>query len=234
MCKGSFSVTVNAVTRTVAAGEVTVADSFDAHSYTQLEDDSLGYVIILKKDYLSDYYELTKARTLVQNFISDEEFFAEAKPLFERLYHLNGQAMRPPTQLYRKALATAILSLVASYAQYEERSFKDESPKIRDILKYIYENSHRNITLNSLAKEFGYTPTHFSHIFNKSAGFKLKDYLNRTRALSAAALISNGVPLTRAAFDSGFESLSSFYRVFKQVHGMSPKQFVTAHNSPQA
>lgn len=224
--KGSFSVTINNDTRVLAKGGVAVADSFDAHSYTMLEPDSVGYVAIIKKDHITEYHALTKNSVLSQNFLIDPDFFKQAEPLFLRLNSFTDTGS-PSKRLYRKALATAILALIAEYGEYQERDFENDAPKIRDILKYIYDNSHQPLTLNGLAKHYGYTPTHFSYVFNKSTGFKLKEYINRIRTQKAATYIKQGVPLTQAAFDAGFESLSSFYRIFKTVNGLPPKQYLS-------
>ncbi|MGG4047402.1 helix-turn-helix domain-containing protein [Paenibacillus favisporus] len=38
-------------------------------------------------------------------------------------------------------------------------------------------------------------------------------------------LLSTADPVTEIAFDSGFNSLRSFYRVFKKEYGMTPNEF---------
>ncbi len=53
-----------------------------------------------------------------------------------------------------------------------------------------------------------------------------RDYLNSRRsALAQIMLQSTSQPVTDIAFDSGFNSLRSFYRAFRKEYGITPNDF---------
>ncbi|MDR2202083.1 MAG: cupin domain-containing protein [Clostridiales bacterium] len=57
--KGTVCVTVNGVTKTLVAGQFSIADNYDVHSYA-LGENVAGNALIIPKNYLSDYIALTK------------------------------------------------------------------------------------------------------------------------------------------------------------------------------
>jgi LacI family transcriptional regulator len=55
-----------------------------------------------------------------------------------------------------------------------------------------------------------------------------KDYINQLRIVDALALISEGKSITEAALESGFTTIRTFNRAFKRIHGVSPRQYISA------
>lgn len=77
-----------------------------------------------------------------------------------------------------------------------------------------------------MSEKFGYSPYHFSRLFNSFANTNLKKYVNSVRLDAAADKLKNGVGVTDAAFDSGFRSMRSFYRDFTERFGVSPRKYM--------
>ena len=55
-----------------------------------------------------------------------------------------------------------------------------------------------------------------SKLFTKYAGMKLTQYINRLRISAAIQLIENGMGVTEAAYESGFQSIRTFNDVYKK------------------
>ena len=96
----------------------------------------------------------------------------------------------------------------------------------KDILAYIDENYASPLSLDKIAAKFGYSKYSFSHLFNSYFSCTLTDYVNSLRARSAAnMLLSEDLSMTEIAMRAGFESLRTFYRVFKNCYGCTPSAY---------
>ncbi len=94
------------------------------------------------------------------------------------------------------------------------------------ITEYIENNFTENITRESLAKTFNVDVYYISRIFTNNFKMNLRSYLGIIRAEYAAVLIrTTNRTITDIAFDSGFDSIRTFNRVFKDIYGISPSQF---------
>ncbi|MEM0992603.1 MAG: helix-turn-helix transcriptional regulator [Bacteroidota bacterium] len=87
-----------------------------------------------------------------------------------------------------------------------------------------------NITLTSLAKKLKTNPSVLSKVINTGFKKNFNDFINQYRVEDVQAKIKRGkhqhFTLMSIAFDSGFNSKSTFNRAFKKFAGMSPKQFL--------
>ncbi|MCE9554606.1 MAG: helix-turn-helix domain-containing protein [Planctomycetes bacterium] len=83
----------------------------------------------------------------------------------------------------------------------------------------------QNLNLSSVARECGVSPSHLSRIFHHATGLTFREYMARFRIEHARNLLhGTNRRITEIALDSGFQSLSQFNRVFRQVYGKSPRQ----------
>ncbi len=107
---------------------------------------------------------------------------------------------------------------------------KDSRMPIQDITYkitgYIENNFTENITRESLAKMFNVSIYYISRIFKNKFKMNLRSYLGLIRTEYAAVLIrTTNRTLTDIALESGFDSIRTFNRVFKDIYGISPSQF---------
>lgn len=96
---------------------------------------------------------------------------------------------------------------------------------IKKAVAYIEMHFREKITLELLSTISGYSPTYFSELFRKFTG---ETYIERVTALRinyAKALLTSGLSVSEACFESGFGSLSNFLAVFKAKCDMTPNQY---------
>ena len=93
---------------------------------------------------------------------------------------------------------------------------------VKRAMEYFAENYSRKITLDMLADYCRVTKCHIAREFKRYTGQTPFTYLNLLRCKNANRLIENGVSLTEAAYECGFESLSYFSRTYKRLMGVSP------------
>lgn len=85
------------------------------------------------------------------------------------------------------------------------------------------------LTLPKLAKQVGVKPHLLSAAINKLTGQNFSDFINGYRIREAQHLLTNGAnknqKIASIAFDTGFNSLSSFNAAFKKATAMTPSEF---------
>lgn len=104
--------------------------------------------------------------------------------------------------------------------------FQSESRRIQKVQKFINDCFREEITLEQLAQLANMTPTSFSRFFKLTTGKRLFDYIIDIRIGHAARLlVDSKLCVSEVCYDSGFNNLSNFNRIFKKKKGCTPKEF---------
>jgi AraC-like DNA-binding protein/ligand-binding sensor protein len=116
------------------------------------------------------------------------------------------------------------LSVVANEITVQEN--EAESPLVRRARAYIIGHQADPIDLDNVAKAMHVSTFYFCKIFKKATGLTFTDYLGRVRIEKAKSLLLNPhLRISEIAYDVGFQSLTHFNRVFRQVTAQSPTAF---------
>ena len=95
---------------------------------------------------------------------------------------------------------------------------------VRAATQYIYENYHKDISLEEIAESLNVSKYYLSHIFKEATGKTVLNHLNYVRCTNANTMLSSGkYSVSQSAFASGFSNLSYFSKTYKSVIGNSPK-----------
>lgn len=98
--------------------------------------------------------------------------------------------------------------------------------RIMEALSYIDEHAVENITQNDVADQVGLSPYYFSRLFKKHAGKNFPAYLSEVRVKIAMAMLTDGsMSITEVAFQSGFQSITAFNKVFRSIMGCTPREY---------
>ena len=96
---------------------------------------------------------------------------------------------------------------------------------VYDILEYINEHFHEDLSLDSLANRFFISKYHLSREFTKVTGSSVHRYVTQRRLITAKQMMSEGISTTSVCQQCGFGDYSSFYRAFKSAYQISPRDF---------
>jgi two-component system response regulator YesN len=97
---------------------------------------------------------------------------------------------------------------------------------VKQASAFIQQNYTRSFSLEELSKEIGVSKSYLSRIFKTDTGISLWDYLNRYRIQKAKELLLlTDKNITAIADDVGYEDVSYFGRVFREIAGCSPRVF---------
>lgn len=91
---------------------------------------------------------------------------------------------------------------------------------------FIRENYDKPLTLKLLAANSYCNPTYLSHLFKEKMNISITEYINNIRIQKAKELIDiTSKSITEIGMMVGFNDLGYFGRVFKNIVGVSPKEY---------
>lgn len=103
----------------------------------------------------------------------------------------------------------------------------DVMQRMMMVTEYIKNNlTADDLSQGTMAKMAGISRDYFSRIFKNATGMNYSKWLNMIRLEKASELLSEeGRTLTEVAMLSGFQSIPSFNRVFREEKGMTPRDY---------
>ena len=102
----------------------------------------------------------------------------------------------------------------------EQAEFSDLEQTIHDRL------TGAELSLKSLAFQLGFSPSYLSVLIKKELGLPFQDYLIQERMKKAKLLLlTTDLKVYEIAEQVGFEDMNYFSQRFKQVVGVTPRQF---------
>lgn len=106
------------------------------------------------------------------------------------------------------------------------KSMKQFSAAIREILNYIEFNLDAPLTLAELAEAFHISIPYMSNLFKKELGTTIISYINNQRIKEAIRLLnSTKMSIQEIASQVGIVDSNYFTKVFKKVIGCTPKEY---------
>ena len=128
------------------------------------------------------------------------------------------------TILYELSRCDGVRTLAtSSYAKVEVES---DSRRVLKVKNYIAKNYMDEIRLNTLADIAGMSPSAFSRFFKLHTGRNLSEYIIEMRlGYASRMLVDTAKSVAEISFQSGFNTLSNFNRIFKKKKGCSPSEF---------
>lgn len=110
-----------------------------------------------------------------------------------------------------------------------ERVLPDSAPSsetVQAALKYLDGHYRQRISLSDIAAGISVNEAHLSRVFKKEMNTTVMDYLAGYRIEKAKELLKVGYSLKQASAEVGFVQYTHFLRVFKEITGKTPTQFL--------
>ena len=104
---------------------------------------------------------------------------------------------------------------------------REDTPRdeISIVIDYLENNYAEDLRLENLATLVHLSPSYLSRLFKQRTGKTLSAFINEIRVDNATERLRNTeLELQEIAMICGFSSMSSFYRVYKQICGITPTQ----------
>ena len=128
----------------------------------------------------------------------------------------------------------SILRLLTIFAQHLStlssqllvKNASAEAPMVTRARTYISTYHEKDLSLQEVAKAVNTSAFYFCKVFKRSTGMTFTEYLSRVRVEKVKNLLLNPHKrVSEAAFETGFQSLSQFNRVFRKLTGESPSDY---------
>lgn len=108
-----------------------------------------------------------------------------------------------------------------------EQTYKE---RMLRVLVHIQQHLDDALELNDLAGLAHFSPYHFHRVFQGMVGETLMAHVRRLRLERAALRLKHtDQPVTRIAFEAGYETHEAFTRAFRAMFAESPSQFRELH-----
>lgn len=102
-----------------------------------------------------------------------------------------------------------------------------EEKRMNDIFEFTFRESGRKIYLQEVASIANLTPEAFCRYFKQRTRKPYTRFLNEVRISKACKiLIEKRATVQEVSYETGFQNLSHFNRVFKKITGKSPTNYI--------
>lgn len=109
----------------------------------------------------------------------------------------------------------------------EKTRHKENLRRLEKVFEYIENHYNENLMLKKISYEMGFSIYHFSRIFKRYTGITFIQYLNNFRITKVQwYLLNHDITITEAAFKCGFNNIKTFNKVFKEIQGCSPSEYL--------
>lgn len=101
-----------------------------------------------------------------------------------------------------------------------------DSEKINQAFQFILKNYTEEIYIQDIASKLNMSVAAFSRYFKHHTRKTFSDFVTEIRIGHACKmLMENNYSISEISYQSGFENLSNFYRHFKKITGIIPKEY---------
>jgi len=132
-----------------------------------------------------------------------------------------GEMSKSINELYFKLIDSINKNKIKHYSKYVEKT-----------MQYIQNNYYQQISLDEAAKAIAINSSYLSHIFKEELGKGFSEYLNYIRVQAAKKLILKDSMTVKSIYSEvGFNNYNYFFKVFKDIEGITPVEFSKKHMS---
>lgn len=137
----------------------------------------------------------------------------------------------PAGKRYAQAVSQVLAVHLLRHYTCVGEALTDPSPQltsqqIRRVMDFVQVSLSQDLSLETLAQQVGFGPSHFARLFRRTMGESPHQFVLRQRIERAQHLLKeNHVSLVEIAAESGFADQSHFTRIFKRYLGVTPRAY---------
>jgi len=215
---GKTKVTIDGKQKILKKGDLSIALSYDAHHY-----EPIGYsetaVLIIPLHMCKVFTDSVGHQKTTTPFISNPELSKELKKYFDKI------KKGSDNKITAHGYINVILGLIFDNIHLEFSDTADYKDLPSKVLNYIHSNFTNDISLKDLSTMIGCNQSYLSRCFNTHFNIGIKKYITLPRLKNALNLMSHGNSITYCAYESGFNSLRTFYSDFSKEFHCTPKEY---------
>lgn len=210
--KGEVIAHVNDEERQMHPEDIVFVDRYKSHCYKALSKQIEAIVLVLPREYTQKFFESYK-NLVFETFLTDHESNKEINDFVRYWVNQKGR-----TTLFNYGAASMLMALMAKNLKMIRRDDEVNNSIAKLFLQYIHVHYLEDITLKTIAGEFGYTIEHCSKILKNTIGTNFRDYLNSLRMRKAKEMLADrslNLSKQEILYQCGYRSPATFYRALK-------------------
>lgn len=240
---GSYTVLLDGVEHEIETGDLVLFCSNAIHHvFTKNLPENEYYVIKISPAFFLQFstqegteYVMRFAinRKENKNIWKREEL--EGTPLLSALQSLiaehEGQKYASQVAIKLKIMELLVEILRSDAPTGEKVPHNQTTTLIYNTMVYVRKHYAEDMDERELAKSLGMSYSYFSRSFKRVTGMSFKQYLNRTRVNQAEKLLCrDNASVSEVATKCGYNSISYFINVYKNITGKTPYQSLRQTN----
>lgn len=216
--EGAQSVSIGGNNYTLRKGDACFIDSYTVHSLTP--SGATLYAIVGSASFFQPIFSAFHDSVPPCLFRFEDVGFLS---LLYSLYQKPFSSAAADTQR-NGALVKLLLAQLHECIPFTPRKENKQNDLVTNILQYGVDHFTEDLSLETIAKKFGYSHTHLSRILHRYLNMNWNIYVGNIRCHAAHTLLQSERDATIAeiAFRCGFESLNTFYRAYHRLFGELP------------
>ncbi|MCF0148289.1 MAG: helix-turn-helix transcriptional regulator [Clostridium sp.] len=213
---GSLQVSINNRIFEVKEDECIIILPYEIHSFLT-NDYSDSYICVFSPEYIKTFHSMVYGK-YVDNPVFALNFDFKSS-IIENIFKSK------PNLIEMKAYLYLICSEVLKNSNIIENE-KNDYELLHKTLNYIQDNFKKDISLQDIAKRFGYSYTYLSKYLNNTLGISFVEFINENRINYSMYLLKNtDDTITDIAYACGYSSIRSFNRNFLKITNITPKLY---------
>ena len=203
---------------TLSAGDFFILPPNHVHYYKKLDKELMAYILVVGQSY-SHHLRALYPNVAFELVSKDKEKNEEIKRLFDEWAACEGGDLK--NYGYANLLFDKCVDLFGKIQDSHDTPFDNLALQFID---YLQENYKEHLTLESVAKHFGYSKIYFCALFKDLVGSTFLDVLNNIRMEKAIEMMHDShdkISVEKICEECGFSSVSTFYRLYRK-YTLSP------------
>ncbi len=236
---GEIKYQVDSATYILAAGDGLFCNSNSLHSGRMIEKKECTYLSITFHPRFLYGYENSILHTKYVSFITANESWSslvlknsvlwqqEILSSIMEIYKLSKNP-EPDFEMQAHLLLMHIWQkLYRHFSTQPDREIKSSHhlQRLRDMITFIEEHYHQEITLDDVAKVANICKSECCRFFKKHMGMTIFDYILYIRVQHSLPLLTGADSITEVASMAGFSSPSYYSQIFKRYMKCTPMEY---------
>lgn len=217
---GEMRFSVNNTEHLISDGDYIVMFPFEVHKTTEIIRNTSIACVSIDRTMLNMFTQIHNDYSLIKRVVKADEQSQKTK----EIYSLLTQSSSLKNVNIKTALTIALFFELISQCELVPKIHLEKS--MFDTIIHICTENYKDSSFNAetLSKLSGFSSRTISRFFKKVFNISFSRFISTLRLKCAINLMFNGKNITEAAIDSGFGSVRTFNRVFKNEYNYSPRE----------
>ncbi|MBZ9687977.1 AraC family transcriptional regulator [Clostridium estertheticum] len=238
LVEGNLKVMVNKEIYNLIVGDILIIGSGEIHYFFKQKQVSKRAVIQFRMSIYDSFLSGTKDNRIIKPMFIHSSLLtygSEVHDLMEKQIQeiieeygktKEGYKLILKARLYDLAVILLRYMPKTAYSKEDESRQMERLKKLDKVFAHVEKNYQNQIGLDEISKVAGFSKYHFTRFFKENTGMTFVEYLNNFKITKAEwYLMYDTNSITEVAYKSGFNSVKTFNRVFKNSKGSAPMEY---------